>query len=386
MNILLLTGPLYPKAGNNTNLLAKLIPSLGAQNTLQLLSAVPSAGPTALPDRFFGIPALWARDDRRDLSRKMIYPLLSKSVDRRGYSDYLSAKLLYDTARKHSRKTSIDAVISTMEPFPYADAASRIKNAKKILYLMDPPACISNGRSTPYRDRRMKKLLSTQDAILTTPFIREALIEHGFGFCENKLISVGFPMIEAHGLHPSERGDGRIRLLFCGWLYSDIRSPKYFLDIISRLDERFEVTFMGKECQLLQKRFPTETRASLITLPQQPYETALQAMADADILINVGNSVPVHMPSKTLEYINTGKPFVNFYKLDDCPTLYYTKRYPLCLNMSEGDSDLDAAAQRFVDFCVTNKGKAVDRSFIEREYEDCTPAYIAGKILDVLGE
>ena len=111
-----------------------------------------------------------------------------------------------------------------------------------------------------------------------------------------------------------------------------------------------------------------------------------QAMADADVLINIGNSVPVHMPSKTLEYINTGKPFVNFYKMDDCPTLYYTKRYPLCLNMSEKDTDLDAAAQRFIDFCVSSKGKTVDRTFLETEYADCTPQYIAQKILDALGE
>ncbi len=249
---------------------------------------------------------------------------------------------------------------------------------------MDPPACISGGRSTSYRDRRLKKVLSAHDAILTTPFIRKALIENGFGFCDNKLIPVGFPMVEAHDRHSCRKSDGKLRLLFCGWLYSDIRSPKYFLEIVSRLDERFEVTFMGKECQLLQKRFPTETRASLITLPQQPYETALQAMADADILINIGNSVPVHMPSKTLEYINTGKPIVNFYKMDDCPTLYYTKRYPLCLNLSEKDGDLDAAARRFTDFCMENRGKAVDRQFIEREYADCTPEYIADRILRAL--
>lgn len=144
------------------------------------------------------------------------------------------------------------------------------------------------------------------------------------------------------------------------------------------------VTFMGKECEKLTERFDVQTKAELITLPQQPYETALQAMADADIMINIGNSVPVHMPSKTLEYINTGKPFVNFYKLDDCPTLYYTKRYPLCLNVSEKDPDLDAAAERFVDFCIANKGKTVDRQFIEREYADCTPAYIADQILRAL--
>ena len=119
-------------------------------------------------------------------------------------------------------------------------------------------------------------------------------------------------------------------------------------------------------------------------MPQQPYEVALQAMADADILINIGNSVPVHMPSKTLEYINTGKPVVNFYKMQDCPTLYYTNRYPLCLNLSEQDPDLDAAADRFMSFCLENKGKTVDRAYIESEYADCTPEYIAGKILEAL--
>ena len=182
----------------------------------------------------------------------------------------------------------------------------------------------------------------------------------------------------------SDPSDDRIHLLYSGWLYSNIRSPKYFLDILSRLDDRFVVTFMGRECEKLTERFDVHTKAELITVSQQPYEVALQAMANADIMINIGNSVPVHMPSKTLEYINTGKPFVNFYKMDDCPTLYYTKRYPLCLNMSEKDPDLDAAARRFIDFCVENKGKTVDRDYIEREYEDCTPQYIARAILNAL--
>ena len=174
-----------------------------------------------------------------------------------------------------------------------------------------------------------------------------------------KTVSAGYHRIAKDCVRKKTCGNS-IQLLFCGWLYSDIRSPKYFLDILSRLDERFVVTFMGRECEKLTERFDVQTKAELITLPQQPYETALQAMADADVMINIGNSVPVHMPSKTLEYINTGKPFVNFYKMDDCPTLYYTKRYPLCLNMSEKETDLDAAAQRFIGFCVSSKGKTVE--------------------------
>ena len=309
----------------------------------------------------------------------------AKLIDRNGYSDYIGAKRLKVAVDELQNRNPIDVIVSTMEPFPAADAAARIRCKKRILYLMDPPACISGGQSTAYRNRRLHRILAAHDVILTTPFVKTALTENGFAQFEKKIISVSFPLIERHDIRANTT-DGRIHLLFCGWLYSNIRSPKYFMDILSRLDERFVVTFMGRECEKLTERFDIQTKAEVITLPQQPYEVALQAMADADVMINIGNSVPVHMPSKTLEYINTGKPFVNFYKMDDCPTLYYTKRYPLCLNMSEKDTNLDAAALRFIDFCVENKGKTVDREYIEREYEDCTPQYIAQKILDALGE
>ena len=201
---------------------------------------------------------------------------------------------------------------------------------------MDPPIAFVRDIATPYRTRKLTSVIAKHDLILTTPFIRDAFERHGYSNYLHKFVAVGFPKIVTNSIFGSNSDNGRIRLLFCGWLYSDIRSPRYFLDIVSRLDERFEVTFMGRECELLQERFPVETKATLITLPNQPYDVALQAMADADVLINIGNSVPVHMPSKTLEYINTGKPMVNFYMFDDCPTLYYTKRYPLALKLFDG--------------------------------------------------
>ena len=386
MDLTIITGPFFSRKGNNANIVTKLIPYLQKQADVRLLT-IPGDDPKSLPAVVvpdLDVPVLLPSGDDHSQLRRLTATVLAKLLDRNGFSDYVVADALCASARKLLRERSKGAVLTTMEPFSAADAAARLHGVKKILYLMDPPACISNGKSTPYRNRQLRNILAEQDAILTTPFIRQALNEHGYGQFDSKIIPVGFPMIEKHDVSQQRQDNGRIHLLFCGWLYSDIRSPKCFLDIISRLDERFTVTFMGRECEKLTERFDVQTRAELITLPQQPYEAALQAMADADILINIGNSVPVHMPSKTLEYINTGKPFINFYKMDDCPTLYYTKRYPLCLNMSELDPDLDAAALRFIDFCVENKGKTLERTYIESEYADCTPAYIAQKMLDVL--
>ena len=379
-----MTGPLKPMTGNNANLTGKLIPYLlKAGHEVHLFSAAFSYTENELPKECFGVPVHWATDQKRDWKRKLLYPAVSKATDPNGFSDALQVQILLRELRDVCKAFPVDAVLSTSEPFPMACAAAQLYGGRKALYIMDPPESVSDRQGTDYRKRTLPTILKHQDAVITTPFILDALNAHNLPL-PGKIETVGFPMIAANQRVGKTVSDGKIRLLFCGWLYSDIRSPQYFLDIVSRLDDRFEVTFMGKECELLRERFPIETKATLITLPNQPYDVALQAMADADVLINIGNSVPVHMPSKTLEYINTGKPMVNFYKFADCPTLYYTKRYPLALNLFEEEKDLDAAAARLVRFCEENVGKTVDHDWIESEYADCTPQYIAQKILDCL--
>lgn len=384
MKILLLTGSLYPSLNSNANLMSKLISHFQKSHSVHVLAPA-SHHHSELPGTVFGVPVHWVIDNRQDLIRRVVYPILAKLTDRNGYSDAIQSMLLRDAAKKLHRDYPFDVVISTMEPFPSGCAAIKLPGCKKFLYVMDPPACTYDDSAvTPYRRRMLPKILSGHDCILTTPFIRQALKEKGLGQYDHKIISVGFPMLDTR-CNTSDASE-KIELLFCGWMCSEIRSPQYFLDIVERLDKRFRVTFMGKECDKLTERFDIHTRAELVALPQQPYDVALEAMARADILINIGNSVDVHMPSKTLEYINTGKPMVNFHKLTKCPTLYYTNRYPLCLNLYEGDPDLDSAARRFISFCLDAKGKTVPRSIILDEYPDCTPEYIARQILDRLGD
>ena len=386
MKLLIMTSPVYPMAGNNANLISKLIRPLQESGHDVRLFAYCPGHRESLPESVFGVPVFWEKDDQRDFKRKILIPLLSKVFDRNGYSDLIMDLVFLRTLKRIKKTFPFDAVIVTTEPYSMASAAARL-SCSRILYIMDPPECINGGESTPFRSRRFPQIARDFHLILATPFTRDALIKCGYQECIGNVAAVGFPMIGNHqnqALCSHTATSGKIRLLFTGWMCSDIRSPKYFLDIVSRLDERFEVTFMGKECEKLQERFPTKSKATLITLPNQPYDVALQAMADADVLINIGNNVRVHMPSKTLEYINTGKPMVNFYKFADCPTLYYTKRYPLALNLYEEEKDMDAAAARFVRFCEETVGKTVDHDWIETEFADCTPKYIAQKILESL--
>ena len=384
MKILLLIGSLFPIPGNNQNLISKLIPFFRKNNTVHLLAFAREQETDKLPSIIYDVPVHYVTDKDESVVKSIFFRAKAKLCDRNGFSDVITSERVLSCFQKLQKKYAFDAVISISQPYYAAAASASMGNVRKILYLMDPPECLWGSTGSSYRNRSMSDVLQSQDLILTTPFIKEALINKGLSDLENSIETVGFPMIEHHEMKRSVN-DNRIRVLFCGWLCSELRAPDYYIQVVNKLDEHFSVIFMGKECEKLCARFPVETRAEIVTLPNQPYTVALQAMQDADILINIGNSVPVHMPSKTLEYINTGKPFVNFYKMKDCPTLYYTKRYPLCLNLFEGD-DVEAAAERFEAFCLTEKGKTVDRAWIEAEYRDCTPEYIAGKILEKLGE
>ena len=387
MRIVILCGQLYPTKSNNTTLLSKLLPHLKAGNELRLAASCrPGTKASDLPEEYEGIPVEWLRPNEDGRLQYKLTAAYAKLVDYNGYSDAILVRQYRRLLSELYRRWRFSALLSISEPFPAAAAGSAFAGkVNTTVYFMDPPPGVRGEADTAYRSRCFRTILRKYRSVFSTPFFRDALQQNGFGAFSAKTHCVGFPIIAEEALQERRAASSEtISLLFTGWMCSGIRSPKYFLDIVSRLDERFTVIFMGKECTQLQKRFPIQTRAELITLPQQPYETALQAMADADILINIGNSVPVHMPSKTLEYINTGKPIVNFYKMDDCPTLYYTKRYPLCLNMPEKDPDLDAAVWRFIDFCVENKGKTVYRDYIEQEYQDCTPEHIANQILQAL--
>ena len=389
MKLLIICGQLYPTESNNSTLLSKLLPVLQRENELRIVATCRSGtAPQDLPEKYHGIRVDWVKMKEDNPIRLRLLSAYSKLVDKNGHSDAIHTCFYRKRISQIYREWRFSALLSISEPYSAAISGSKYsKRSKTAVYIMDPPPSVRGEADTPYRTRGFRKILKRYDTIVSTPFFYEALSGSGFQAFRSEVLRVGFPIITEKTIRePNKPVSDRISLLFTGWMYSGIRSPKYFLDVLSRLDERFVVTFMGKECTNLRKHFDVQTKAELITLPQQPYEKALQAMADADILINIGNSVPVHMPSKTLEYINTGKPMVNFYKMDDCPTLYYTKRYPLCLNLSEQDPDIDAAAQRFIDFCNASKGKTVDRAYIEAEYADCTPEYIAQKILDALKE
>ena len=337
-----------------------------------------------LPKKMFGLPVHWVTDERRGFTRNVLASRAVLSKDR-GYIGQLGADLIANAAREQKKRFPFTAVLSTMQPYNCALASSKISNVHRFLYLMDPPDMTLENRSQLPTQIHMKQILQNQDLIFTTPFISDALktVEY---LEADKILQVSFPHITPAVLQPTEQdipmNPDQIHLLFCGALFPNVRNPQFFLKILAHLDERFCVTFMGRNCEEFWRASAIKTNAKVRVYPPLPYQTAINAMNHADILINIGNNMHVHMPSKTLDYINTGKPIINFHKFADCPTLYYTSRYPLCLNIQENEELSSGCFDRFLNFCLTNRNAKLPRTDIESIFADCCPEYIANTFLD----
>lgn len=382
MKILIVTGSLYPQPSNNAIIISKIIPYLSQEHTVHLLGSVSADFAGARPETCFGVPTHWFDTNKPGVLRRALNRLKDKLLDPNGYSDASASDTFCRRIRELDQEFHYDAVVSTLEPFSGALAVSRLpKTMHRVVYLMDPPTFLVSGlQDTSFREKNMRRVVENSEAVLTTEAIREVLLD-AYPDQRDKLHTVGFPLIRPtqalNPEHPIQIDPGKINLLYCGWLYGGMRSPVYFLNLLSALDDRFCVYFIGKKCELLFERYQIHTAAKVVNLPQQDYDTAMQAMLDADVLINIGNSVPVHMPSKLIEYFNAGKPIVNVAKLDNCPSLHFTRRYPRCLDLSEGE-DPKSAAEKLLRFCLEAKtAEPISYDETARIFPECTPQYIA---------
>jgi hypothetical protein len=113
---------------------------------------------------------------------------------------------------------------------------------------------------------------------------------------------------------------------------------------------------------------------------ERSYQTAINAELKADALLNVGNVVINQLPSKILEYICTGKPIINIYKSEKCPTLKYLIKYPNALNISESD-DVSMQFDKISEF-IASCENTVGYEEISKRYHECTVQNVGNYILN----
>ena len=309
---------------------------------------------------------------------------------KRGYKTFLVDEYS-QYIKNYCKNNDVDCIVGFSKPEEALVALSETKSdVPYIEYKLDPWSTNYYARadnSTALKqeieaDRSASRIMVTD--LIYKDYINTQREKESI----DKLRVVNFPNIISNRTKGNDSklfDDRKCNCVYAGGLYKDIRDPGYALRLFDELKE-YNIVLHIFGCQASCPALPPVLPSNVIIHDRVSSGEADVIMNSADILVNIGNSAANQMPSKILTYIAAGKPILNIAKLQECPTLSYTDRYPLALNLLESGTISQETVKKAADFCLNNKGKTVPFETVEKSFYDCTPAYVGGQLMDVINE
>jgi glycosyltransferase involved in cell wall biosynthesis len=138
----------------------------------------------------------------------------------------------------------------------------------------------------------------------------------------------------------ANRVDEPCRIIYLGTLYHTIRRPDFLLALFFSARQRaprlgLELHFYGDThlCSDSFVPYHDAMGSCLFLHGVVPRTQAMQAIAGAAALVNIGNDTPYQLPSKLVEYAATGKPIISLARnAADC-SIEFLQGYPNALNL-----------------------------------------------------
>lgn len=311
-----------------------------------------------------------------------------------------STRALSQRLRELCLQNQYDWVVSVSYPFAnhLAVLNAGIQNTNIALYNMDP--YWNNQAYDPAKAaERAKEEVSVYekaDHIFCTPEQLSDYQNERFAKVKNKITPLNYPNFVKPQIE--RRSDLRFdpnetNLLYLGTIYGDIRKP----DALFRLFEQAAQKEPGLHLYVIGKKYGADADRYLVEYgrrlgdrlsvcaPVPPDETA-DLMQQADILVNLGNTMHNQMPSKLLEYIATGKPILNISARRDCNTLPLIERYPLTFNCFSEEIKNKNYTAEFLHFCNAAKGKSIPWEKLCELYPEQLLSDIGSSILKIMIE
>lgn len=167
-------------------------------------------------------------------------------------------------------------------------------------------------------------------------------------------------------------GQGVKTIVYAGTLPAEIRSPKYFLDIlqIGNLGD-IHVVFIGDESNRnLNEAAAHDERIEV--LGRMEHERVASYLRDADYLLTLGNAISSMTPSKIFEYMSYQKPIIATYPIEDEPSLPYLTRYGDALLLDER-ADPEEGARRLREY-LSRPHEQIPRDELREKFWSNTPS------------
>jgi len=250
-------------------------------------------------------------------------------------------------AMKLLKKSHYDSLVSVSHPFTDHLVGLTLKRkCPGLRWLVDigDPFCFLE--QTPTNNHKLymrlnykseEKIFSKADTIAVTT--ESTLRKYAQLFPRNaSKICVIPPLFSAPATNESRTTifpkNEKLRLVFIGTLYKNIRNPDYLLFLFSKLlntaiGDRLELHFFGSihDCHDSFDKYQTLLGTKIFLHGQVSREKATHAMQEADILVNIGNNTSYQLPSKVVEYTSTGKPVLNLVSTECDSSISFFETY-----------------------------------------------------------
>lgn len=408
MNILYIVYNFYPEFDANSiivNNLSQDFINQGHEVHVLTLKSYPSS----IKDEFWNniyIHRISQSYDKKQISKyfsnykflqglKLLISMLRNKIRKKEYLHSFWSYYSTERIKNIMNIYNIDIIINVCYPFESCLPILKLiklnkRNFKWIVYMQDPFAS-QHYYLEKYSKRDLmnfqSKVFSKADKIIVTTAIANELKKSNSQILTSKIEILNFPKVtKPHKTNINNDiifNEEYINCVYVGKFNDDTRNPKLLLKIFGKLkNDNIRLHIIGEKKEKW-KAYLFKTESNIFFYGAKSKEVAINAELNSNILINLGNSISNQLPSKILEYISTGKPIVNLYKIDDCPSLEYMIKYPIHLNILEDRTKYDEIILKIRNFCKIYKGKNIDYNLIKEKYFDCTVEYVSTEFLSI---
>lgn len=398
MKLLVVVNNLLPKTNANTNIVYRLADELWERYGDEILllgtqTADQEEGTDVLYPTW-QIPTVYEYQKKipetlgkkEKLLRVMMHPglwefRLRRAVDRyplqRQYRRYLK-KIL------RSEK-DIDCVLCVSCPHDTIHAAARVVRGIPLAsYQLDPWSTNLCYQGNPRVKMEEARALARCSAAFITKEMERERREGVYTPPLDTIVPLEFPCLLPPPVAENRfaaYGDSKIHCAYVGQLYSEtVRGPGFLFSLFQSLEKYGIILHIIGNSEVQAQQYRDQLPQNIILHGRVSPQEAKAYMASADILVNMGNTIPNMLPSKTIDYISCGKPILNLCKIPNCPTIPYMEKYPLSMVFLESESISAAQIKRVATFCTENKGRSLSYAEVRDVFYECTPEYVAKRI------
>jgi glycosyltransferase involved in cell wall biosynthesis len=247
--------------------------------------------------------------------------------------------------------------------------------------------------------RLEKKIFERADSISVTTEGTKKLYGKYFPEVEQKITVIPPLLKQGFKKNPEfhlNLDTSKIHIGYFGSFFKKVREPDSFLELLRRIFKeypefktRIAVHFFGEVFEHFLKTFEKydDLKENIHLHGLISRDDVPEAMSKMNFLLNISNNSDFQLPSKSVDYMATGKPIVNIHSIENDMFKMFCEAYPTILNLKISNSTrLTEHTQGFVNFIKKIGIKKIGRKEMEGLLKEFRQENIASNYLNLLME